>query len=57
MSNLSLVLKNGINKNKKLNSNELIMLKFKEKSNNKKQRNNNTDIQNNTHSKNTNIYK
>ena len=57
MSNLSLVLKNGINKNKKLNSNELIMLKFKEKSNNKKQKNNNTDIQNNTHSKNTNIYK
>ena len=58
MSNLSLVLKNGINKNKKINNNELLILKFKEKSNNKKSKNNNNDNHNNTHCKNsTTIYK
>ena len=56
ISNLSLVLKNGINKNKKLNNNELIMLKLNEKSFNKKQKIINSDINNNL-IKNNNYYK
>ena len=55
LSNLSLVLKNGINKNKKLNNNDVIMLKLKEKNINKKQKNNNNDNHNN-HNKNNNDY-
>ena len=55
LSNLSLVLKNGINKNKKLNNNELIIQKFKEKNINKKQKTINNDNHNN-HNKNNNDY-
>ena len=51
ISNLSLVLKSGVNKKSKMNNNELIMMKIKDK-NNKKQKMNNVDNHNNTHYKN-----
>ena len=47
LSNLSLVLKNGINKNKKMYNNDLIVQKIKEKNNSKKQKKNIIDNQNN----------
>ena len=48
--NLSLVLKNGINKNKKIYNNDLIVQKIKDKNNNKKQKKSINDNQNNTYS-------
>ena len=47
LSNLSLVLKNGINKNKKMYNNDLIVQKIKDKNNSKKQKKNIINNQNN----------